>query len=206
MAFIPVPNVAHVLIQGDVDGQECDNDLYFVHTTGAIAASDLSNLALGIGTWWAGGMLSILNEAYTFRRTRARDLTTAVGFVVESSFTPTPGGVSGEAAPNNCTMSISFRTAFAGRNFRGRNYVPCLTNAEVTGNHIGSTFIGDCITQYSELISGGGSTPAGWTWVVVSRFLNNLPRTTGVFNEIFSVIVVDDIVDSQRRRLPGRGK
>lgn len=206
MTFIPVENTAHVLIQGSCDGQQVNNDLYFRHTSGPIAATDLSALALAIGTWWAGGVLPLLNESYLFGVVRARDLTTANGFVAESQFALTPGGVSGEAAPNNCTMSVSFRAAFAGRNFRGRNYIPCLTNSQVTGNVIDSGFINDIRTQYEELITGGGTTPAGWIWVVVSRFLNGLPRAAGVFNEIFSVIVVDNIVDSQRRRLPGRGK
>jgi hypothetical protein len=103
-------------------------------------------------------------------------------------------------------MAVSFRSALSGRSFRGRNYIPCLTNSQVTGNLIDVSWQGDIINAYAELLFGGGALPAGWVWVVVSRFTNNLPRVTGIFSEVFSVLVTDTIVDSQRRRLPGRGK
>lgn len=206
MPFIPVENVAHVTIQGTLDSQEVINDLYFRHTTGPIAVTDLQSLNAAINLWFTGSVLTHLNEAYIYQRVKSRDLTTANGFVVDDQFGPTPGSVTGEAAPNNCTMSVSFRAAFAGRNFRGRNYVPCLTNSEVTENTIDSGFVSNIRNDYLELVAGGGSAPAGWTWVVVSRFTGGLPRAAGVFNEIFSVVIVDNIVDSQRRRLPGRGK
>jgi len=45
----------------------------------------------------------------------------------------------------------------------------------------------------------------GADWVVVSRFHDNAPRTAGVVSFINAATVVDATVDSQRRRLPGRG-
>jgi len=33
-----------------------------------------------------------------------------------------------------------------------------------------------------------------------------IPRTTGIATKITSVVIVDNIVDAQRRRLPKRGK
>jgi len=114
--------------------------------------------------------------------------------------------VTGEAAPNNCSMAVSFRTAVSGRSNRGRNYVPVLTNSQVSENLIDSSWAQDVVNAYSELLFGGGALPAGWVWVVVSRFTGGLPRTVGTFNEIFSVLVTDLIVDSMRTRLPGRGK
>lgn len=206
MAFIPVENTAHILIQGHVDNQEVDNDLYFRSQTGAITQASLVTLMNAVHTWWNDNMIPLLNEAYVFGLMRARDLTTQFGFVAEAGFGPVNGGVSGEAAPNNCTMAVSFRTAFAGRAFRGRNYVPCLTNSEVNENTIDATFSANVVSAYNQLVAGNPSQPAGWVWVVVSRQFNGVPRTVGVFNEIFNVLVTDNIVDSQRRRLPGRGK
>jgi len=205
MTFIPVENCAHVLIQGSLFGQQVDNDLYFRHTTGPIAASDLVTLATDIGSWWTTTIVPLLNEQYTAIFARARDLTTQFGFSSEVSLGATAGGVTGESAPNNCTMAVSFRTAFVGRSNRGRNYVPVLTNSQVTDNTIDAGFATDIVNGYALLIAGGGATPAGWTWVVVSRFNAGLPRVAGVFNEIFTVLTTDLIVDSQRRRLPGRG-
>jgi len=48
--------------------------------------------------------------------------------------------------------------------------------------------------------------------VVVSRFSgvdadgHPIPRTTGVSTLVASVAIVDPVIDSQRRRLPGRGQ
>lgn len=206
MAFIPVPDTAQIRVEGRVDGQQTINDLYFRHTTGPIAAADLQALTSALAAWAIGFYAPVLNEAWSGVQVTARDLTSLIGFSAVSGLTGTVGGVAGEAAPNNCTMAVSFRSAFAGRSFRGRNYVPCLTNSQITGNDIDSTWADAVVAAYAELLFGGGSLPAGWVWVVVSRFTLGAPRVTGIFNEVFSVLVSDLTVDSQRRRLPGRGK
>jgi len=204
MAFIPVENTAHVRIENRVDGQQVINDLYFRHSTGAIAAADLLALVTAIGSWFTGTYLPLLNIACVAVAVHGRDLTTVIGSTADVGITG-EGGVDQEAAPNNCTMAVSFRTSLSGRSNRGRNYVPCLSNGEVTGNNISSTFATDVVNAYSELLFGGGALPAGWVWVVVSRFTAGAPRVVGTFQEVFSVLVTDLIVDSQRRRLPGRG-
>jgi hypothetical protein len=206
MAFIPVENCAKIVIEGTVDGQQVDNDLYFRHTTGAITEADLVSLTSQIASWMGSTYAPLLNVAWQGSRVKGRALDFSFGFVAETSMVGTVGGVSGEAAPNNCSMSVSFRTSFAGRSFRGRNYVPCLTNSQVTGNVIDTGFITDVIAAYTDLIFPGVSAPPGWEWAVVSLFTLGAPRVAGVFTAVTSVIVVDNIVDSQRRRLPGRGK
>jgi len=206
MTFIPVPDVAHIRIEGRVDSQQTINDLYFRHTTGPMAATDLNALAFAIATWNGNSYAPLLNEAWTGVQVAGRDLTSVNSFVSSQGITGQAGGVTGEAAPNNCSMAVSFRTAVSGRSNRGRNYVPVLTNSQVSENLIDSSWAQDIVNAYSELLFGGGALPAGWVWVVVSRFTGGLPRTVGTFNEIFSVLVTDLIVDSMRTRLPGRGK
>jgi len=206
MAFIPVSDTAQVRIEGRVDNQQTINDLYFRHSTGAIAQADIQALASAMATWYGGSMCPLLNEAWQGVATHARDLSSELGFVADQSMVGTNGTVTGEAAPNNCTMSVSIRSAFPGRSFRGRNYVPVLTNSQVTGNNIDADWAQSVVDAYALLLFGGGALPGGWVWVVVSRFSGGLPRPDGVFSEVFSVRVVDLVVDSQRRRLPGRGK
>lgn len=205
MAFIPVADCAQIRVEGRVDGQQTINDLYFRHTTGPIAAADLLALANAMETWASAAYAPVLNEAWSGVQITARDLTSQVGFAAVASLSGIVGGTAGEAAPNNCTMAVSFRSAFSGRSFRGRNYVPCLTNSQVTGNNIDADWAQSVVDAYALLLFGGGSLPAGWVWVIVSRFTLGAPRVSGVFNEVFSVLVSDLIVDSQRRRLPGRG-
>jgi hypothetical protein len=65
------------------------------------------------------------------------------------------------------------------------------------------------ITAYEQLLTVGSIISA--EWVIVSRFSGvdadkkPIPRAAAVITPITAVTVVDNIVDSQRRRLPGRG-
>jgi len=197
--------VAHLRIEGRVDNQQTINDIYCRHTTGAIAAADLQALATTISAWYVTNMLPVLNEAFSGVAVHARDLTSSIGFTADVPMSGT-GAESGEAAPNNVSMAVSFRTSLSGRSNRGRNYVPVISNSQITGNVIDTAWAQSVVDAYALLLFGGGGLPAGWVWVVVSRFTGGLPRVAGTFQEVFSVLVTDLIVDSQRRRLPGRGK
>jgi len=208
MPFVPFEDCVKVTIEGHVDSQLVINDLAFRSSTGPRSAADVLALITALRDWWDGSMNPLLNVAYLGSRITGKGLTNAVGLVLELAMNGNDGQVSGEAAPNNCTMAVSFRTGLAGRSNRGRNYVPCLTNSEVTGNVIDGAFIANVIAAYAQLVfpANVGVIPGGWEWVVLSRFSGGVERTVGVFTEITSVTVADNIVDSQRRRLPGRGR
>lgn len=91
MAFIPVDSVAHMRIEGSVDGQETINDLYFRRTTGPITAADLLTLTNAIETWVETDIAPKYNEAWSGRKVAGRDLTLINGFVAEASLTGVVG-------------------------------------------------------------------------------------------------------------------
>lgn len=215
MAFIPTPDVAHIKVVGQLDNQQTVNDLYFVSTAPPISQFTLLALASGIGTWVANEYAPLLPETWHGVEVAARDLTSQFSFVASQGLSSATGGIAGEQAPNNVTANIVFRTGLAGRNNHGANRIPGLPNSLVDINEIDAAHLADWVSAYSLLIAGGGSTPAGWTWVVLSQFSGftivegkkvPTPRAEGVFHEIFSVIFVDQIVDSQKTRLPKHGK
>lgn len=206
MPFVPVPDCVRAKFEGRVDGQQVINTLYFRHTTGPISMSDMNALNVALSTWYGGLIIPNLNVAYSGVRVTCQGLTNANGLVTEQSLAGNDGLITGEALPNNCTMAVSFRTGSAGRSRRGRNYVPVLSDSEVTGNFIDTAFAEAIVDGYGELIFPGTSLPGGWIWVVVSTITNGEPRVEGEFHEVFSVLVTDLVVDSQRRRLPGRGR
>lgn len=206
MDFIPFEDCVKSSIEGSVDGQQTINTLWFRSTIGPRTAIDVADLATSLRNWYSSFMCPILNEAFLGRRVTCRGMTNPNGFVAVHTMLGDDGGVSGEAAPNNCTMAVSFQTGLAGRSYHGRNYIPVLTNSEVTGNFIDAGFATSVVDAYSELVFGGSALPDGWIWIVASSFANNEPRPVGVFHEVMSVQVSDLVVDSQRRRLPGRGR
>jgi len=203
MAFIPVPDVAQFNIRGTLDNQRIENPLYFRN----VNTWDVEGLEAAAGLvadWFEDNILPIVTTDYVLREVYAIDLTTEnSGSATHTVAASTQGLDASPALPNNVAICVSFRTAQRGRSFRGRNYIAGLTEGDVTGNTIAAAQSSALVTAYGQLFSL--FPPGGAFWVVVSRFTANLPRTVGISTPVTSVLIVDSTVDSQRRRLPGRG-
>jgi hypothetical protein len=139
-----------------------------------------------------------LNEVYT------TDLTTQTGPTDTLAYvTPIPGERAHESLPNNVALTVSFRTAARGRSARGRNYIAGLSDDQVLHNTVDASVASGLAAAYNDI-------PArleglGYGWVVVSKKSGGVPRVAGLARPVTTAIVVDRTVDSQRRRLPGRG-
>lgn len=209
MAFVPVPNTIQVDVLYLQDGQRVENTLYF-ERSGGWSLPQIIDFLEQLNTLIAEELMPLLASSIQFIELIARLLDTAssIGFSMPIT-PPVSGGVSGNAAPNNVTYTISFKTGLTGRSFRGRNYVPGLPGSKVTGNTIDSATRTGLLAFYSALkaLASESTNP----WVVVSRYSGvdgdgkPIPRVTGVTTNVESVTTFDTTVDSQRRRLPGRG-
>lgn len=204
MAFIPVPNVAQIKVVQTMDGQRVINDLYFEQAAGPITSLQLANIAVGVADWWGLNILLQQSTAMHFDYVEATDLTVQNGLQVQSLANSGFGAIGGDFAPNNVALCVSFRTGQAGRSFRGRNYIGGVPDSQVLGNTFEGTWVTDILTAYNNIV-GPGALGGGWEWVVVSRFTGGAPRATGIATPVLTAIVTDTVVDSQRRRLPGRG-
>jgi len=204
MAFIPVPDTALVEIRGTYFGQEIENTLYFEKVGGYISA-DLADLAALVRAWFFDEMLPILTEDYIFREVVATDISTESGAIVfNTAETGETGAIASPGMPGNVCLAVSFRTGQAGRSYRGRNFISGLTEAAVDGNTLNETYRTAFGAAYSALLTVLEDTD--FVWGVVSRFTAGAPRVVGVITQIISVLVVDAFIDSQRRRLTGRGQ
>lgn len=203
MAFIPVPDTAQVNLVFRIDSQTVENTLYFLKE-GGWGTSDLDALALACAEWWADNIAPDVVTALVMQEVRAVDLQTDTGAGV-TYVPPTPiSGVKGAApAPNNVSFCVSFRTASRGRSARGRNYICGLAKNDITGNTLDSSVVSGWVAGYNQLL--GVATATGSTWVIASRYHAKAPRLTGVTFPVITATAVDATVDSQRRRLPGRG-
>jgi hypothetical protein len=209
MPFVPVPNTLQVDVLYLWDGQRVENTLYFEEPDGWDAPS--IGVFLGeLRTLISEELMPLLSVSIQFIELVGRLLDTASSVGVVLSVTPTISGSNPvEAVPNNVTYTVSFRTGLTGRSFRGRNYVPGIPNDAVTGNTIEAGFRTGVLAFYDALMAL--ATVEGVIWVVVSRFSgvdgsgNPIPRAAGVTTPVISVGTADLTVDSQRRRLPGRG-
>lgn len=203
MAFIPVPDVAMVELVFRQDGQVCENTLYF---QGAASwdATNLTTLAEEVRDWWIAGPRLDTSDTVGLTSVKATSLASQSAPGVEvTDLLPADGTEVSPPLPNNVTQAVTFVTALRGRSYRGRNYRVGLTEAMVVANQVDVGYTTSWVGFYQTLDTDVTVNSA--QHVVVSRYENNVPRATGVATPVVSY-KADRVIDSQRRRLPGRGQ
>jgi len=205
MPFIPVPNVLQAELRFDYGSQKCENVVYFEGSAGVtpVLASSLGGQLV---SWWNTHFKTPSPTVMGLREVYITDLTSATSFTVSYvAGLPSFGLSAVDPLPFNCAHCVSFRTAARGRSGRGRNYVMGLSDSEAAASTISTTRVNLDVAAYAALV-GAGTFVAGLQFVVVSRFLDGNPRTVGLARPVTSVLSVDSVMDSMRRRLPGRGR
>lgn len=210
MPFVPVANTALAEIRMQANAQQVENTLWFEFLSPPDEDA-LGTLCNQLFTWWTTHYAPLVSSVVQLREITATSMDTDSSPI--AAFTPatlTLGGAAANIAPNNVTLSVSFRTALRGRSFRGRNYIIGLTEDQIAGNQVIAGVTTLWQAAYAELLESA-STPDS-VWVIASRFSGiggtppaPLPRAAGITTPVTSVVVVDDNIDSARRRLTGRG-
>lgn len=203
MAFVPVPETLMVELRQELSGQQVENTLYF-KKSGGWTENDAGILGDELASKWTDVMAPVLSVQLQLTSIHLTDLSSQFSFATD--FVPAasiPGEVGGDCTPNNCALCVSFRSAARGRSGRGRNYVAGLAESLVSLNQFDPTAAIEIVSFYQSLTAIALDVDA--QWVVVSRWENGLPREEGLARVVRSVLLVDLVIDSQRRRLPGRG-
>lgn len=203
MPFIPVPNtvaVEMVFLQG---GSVVQNVLHY-EASGVPIPDEMVELANDIIAWWSSDVRPQVNDQTSLIEVRVTSLDDAIAPSVSVvTGLPLAGSAAQPMLPSNVTLSLTKRTILRGRNFRGRLYFIGLGEGQVVGNTVNGVTVTALINAYNNSLSFA-TTSLTWELVVVSLYFNNAPRTSGVTTEVTS-FTSDGIIDSQRRRLPGRG-
>lgn len=203
MPFIPVLNGATMEMRYTWQGEQVESVVGLAIPTN-YNVNQFDTFALNVVTDWNAIVKPVTHTSCALRELYFTDQQSASG----STFTystdlPSAGTATGDSMPNNCSCAISFRTAFRGRSYRGRNYPPGLPEEYANNNRVTVTWQNAWLQFYAALFgrANDNNTPLG----VISRYANNAPRTTGQITPITAILFVDNVIDSQRRRLPGRG-
>lgn len=204
MAFVPAPNLVSVEFRTTWAGQQCENRIN-VDLLTAPTAANVAALAVACEQWWEDNVVDITPTNLALREVFVRDQSQLNGFAAVASPTGAlPGTLISPSLPNNVTICASIRTLFTGRSARGRWYWQGLTEDQVTDNTVSSgrlTDIDSALTNLASVIAN-----LSHFWVIASYVSGGVPRPGGpVYFVVDQVVFVDSIVDSQRRRLPGRG-
>jgi hypothetical protein len=205
MAFIPVPNTVQAEIVYELDGQICENTLHYTLGTATPNLADITDLIETISATIRSNIIPLLTNTITLLRLVGTLIEVADGLqYISTTGLPAAGGSTDLPLPNNVSLAMSLRTGLSGRSFRGRSYIVGLTQGAVVGNTVNTSEIAALLTAYETLRVP--PTDGAWQMSVVSRFNGGAARTVGVATPVTQVIVTDATVDSQRRRLPGRGR
>lgn len=212
MPFIPAISCVEVDLNQRLHGEQVQNTLYGVNF-GGVTPANIELLAGEMITWVGTQLYPNLADAIQLTEVKVRDLNIADGpqFIGVPTL-PVVGQGPGAALPGNVAACVSFRTGLTGRSRRGRNYVAGLPEAGVTGNALSQTLGQGIRAAYEALLAPTGPfAVAGYAWVVLSRYSGvdpvtgrPVPRASGLPTFV-NAVLIDANVDSQRRRLAGRG-
>lgn len=203
MAFIPAVNTGKFeLVYNDI-GQVTEN-VFHIQFGGAIDTADLIAMCAALVNWWDINMQPITSVGAQLTKIIARDLTTAGGVGIEYTTGLPLSGTGTSALTSSVTVATKLSTGFTGRSFRGRSYFIGMPADALSAdpNVISTTFASAVDAAFEALI--GAIVAEGAKLVVASFFSDLAPRPTAVLTEVIAASV-DRFVDSQRRRLTGRG-
>jgi hypothetical protein len=191
------PLVAKVALIMGRDTRQIVNTFHCLKP-GGWSASDLVSLANLVKTWWDSYYKVMIPTNYALTQIQVRVYNPTVPLAYDLNVSPPIAGTRpGNAEPGNATMSMSERTGLAGRKYRGRMYLAGLAQPDVTQSD----------TVISFITAAAANAMAN---LISQLFLNNTElsifhRNSNTVTEVIAY-VIENILDSQRRRLPGRGR
>lgn len=203
MPFQRVQQTLQCDIRYIAQGQEVQNSLYFRYSEGIPPGSIAVIGSIVVAAWTAHGR-PVSPPQVGLVGCHITDLDSEMGFSQDIIYPQViPGQVNSQPCPNNVTIAISFGTSYRGRSAKGRNYIPLLAQNYVENNRVSTVPLEGWTAFYQQIQSE--TLDMGLDMCVVSRYHNKVKRETGETYSIVSIGFRDNIVDNQRRRLPGRG-
>lgn len=202
MPFVPVPNVVQVNLIWSWLSQECQNVWYYEYAAEP-TTEEMQALATELAPLINTNLLGVFSDTCSLTTIRVRNLTSEFAPGLDSVVgLPVVGDVAGNSMPTEVAACVSHLTALRGRSFRGRSYLPGLSETYVNGNTLDSGYRTQVVTGMGIIMAA--IADGGPDMVVVSRIEDGAPRVTGVTTPITS-FRCDAVPDSQRRRKPGYG-
>ena len=203
--FQPVPNTVQAQMQYSVGGQNCLSSVYYRLPTPA-DQTKCQQIAQAVTTlYWLAQLQPLVTPDFF--------MSSIVATALDSQQAPTAGvdmiagqqngTAQGMSIPSGSTLVGSLVTAERSRNGRGRIYISGIPAGQLSDPiNVTNGYITNFITALQAFLEV--AVAVSGTLVVVSRFLNKVQRPQGVPITV-TQLTADKYIDSQRRRLGGRG-
>lgn len=203
MAFQSVPETAQISIVYTYNGEACINTLYG-KKVGGYSLGDLAALAAQVDLQTETTWLPLQPSEAVYVRTEVRGLEDENDLVADDDSSAGPGTDVSDPLPNNVTFAVRKNSGFTGRSARGRLYwigIPRNKTEATDENRLLQAYVDDIVDAVDDQRVGIDAV-SGWAAVLVSRFQGGLKRPFGVTFDWVSTGAVDNIIDTQRGRLP----
>lgn len=211
--FVHVPQCAQVTIHWTLtDGKRAHNVLYGRYSgpfAGSVAACNSIKASLVAGATWTA-LAAHLATGTALAAVTLRDVnpTDGSGVLISSDSAATPGTSSGTALPSEVAAVITKRTAKAGKQNRGRIYVPGWATTALGPIDVIASPAVTALQNWANII-GSAMVTAGYTHVLgqqaraayVSPITGtSFPARAAQSVDITALVVRDNTWDSQRKR------
>jgi len=201
--FIPVADVYKCEMRFTQYGQKIENVLY-VHQHEPFTPVSMDGVGSILVLWYTTNMVPRVVSGLSLNEIKITDMS-AVDAPTESFTTDLPvvGSYGDSGLPSNVTLAVKLCTQKRGRSFTGRQFICGIPDGSNDGNQITTAALGFFKAAYEALVTD--LSTGGVDLSVVSFVHNKALRTEGIATPVTS-ITIDPNLDSQRRRLTGRGK
>lgn len=204
MPFVPIPGVVQANVRFLLAGQIIENVMCFRYEGTPFGDAVLAIQTSLESAWWAA-IQPWISVAMTNTETYYTDLTDEAGPVSTQPAFPSPaGGNVHEYVPNQVAFCVTHRTANRGRSYRGRTYIAGISGDYVEGNVVVPDALAGIVSGFNALRTDLALNDILFT--IASRQHNGAPRVVGIDTAVILSLARDNVVDSQRRRAPGRGR
>lgn len=202
--FVPVLNTVSVETICLYNSQRVEN-VYHVHVPSELE-SDMNLIAAAVKTWWTTNVQPSIAQTVSLEKIVVKGMLSRTSTGIEYvTGLPVVGADNTQGLPNHCAIAVKWITGMRGRSFRGRTYHFGITTQRLSNqNTITAAYQTVLKNAYTALITDIEAITDHYM-VVVSKMANKSWRVEGVTTRIVGC-AVDTTMDSQRRRLPGRGE
>jgi len=200
----PVPNTIQANVRYLLFGQLVEN-VYHIESPNGVDAQVLSDVLAQMASWASLSLHPLLSQSLVFTGVVVTNLSIeGGGQLAFEQVGGLPGGDVQVSEPGNVSYCISLRTARIGRAYRGRKYIAGMPIDKRTGNTVNAGWAGALVQSFQDLVAV--LQTINCFLVVVSRTLDLVERLVPVTETVVSITTTDLFIDSQRRRLTGRGQ
>lgn len=201
--FIPVINGIKVEMRMLQDLQHIENVFWF-QASAEVGLANVQDAADAVAGWWHDTLRPLQSSQIALLEVRATDFTTENSwFAINTDFQGVVGGRDQPVLPANVSVAVHLGCNRTGRSFQGRVFHVGLCKDQVDNSTVSPGAVGSLQIAYTTLLTQ--MNLAGTPWSIASFMSNKLWRSIAVTTPVTS-ISVEQTTDSQKRRLPGRGR